>query len=293
MGSRARVVLYAPDEPTAARAASDAFEVMNRLEAVMSDYRPDSEAMRLGRMAPRVWRPISRDLLGVLKLSETVWAQSGGAFDVTVGPMTKRWRECRKSGTIPTDVELAELRGRVGFGNLRISALNSNAMFLQEDMSLDFGGVGKGYAAQAAVDRLGGLGHAACLAEIGGDLAVGAAPPGEEGWTVAIETGLGEGDRQELRLQNAGVATSGDAVQFVEINGVRYSHIVDPKTGLGLTERIAVTVIADRSDGGGGLADAAASAISVLGADQGRGLAKELGVRAYIVEAAPTDSAPE
>ncbi|MFT5422340.1 MAG: thiamine biosynthesis lipoprotein [Phycisphaerales bacterium] len=283
MGSRARVVLYAPNEPAAARAAADAFEEMARLEAVMSDYRPDSEAMRLCAKSPKVWHPVSRDLLGVLGLSERVWAASNGAFDVTVGPMTRRWRESRKAGTLPTESELADLRDRVGFGSLMISTLNSSVKLDRRGMSLDFGGVGKGYAAQAAVDRLTGLGHPECLVEIGGDLAIGAAPPGKRGWSIAIETGLGEGDREDLRLHDVGVATSGDAEQFVEIQGVRYSHIVDPKTGLGLTERIAVTVTADRSAGGGGMADAAASAISVLGAERGQAFAKKLGVRAFIV----------
>jgi len=283
MGSRARVVLYAPDEPSAARAAGEAFGEMGRLEDVMSDYRPESEAMRLCRSSPLAWHAVSPDLLGVLGLSERVWAASGGAFDVTVGPMTRRWRESRKAGTLPSEEELADLRARVGFGKLMISSLNSSVMLQRAGMSLDFGGVGKGYAAQAAVDRLIGLGHPACLAEIGGDLALGAAPPGEPGWSIAIETGLGEGDREDLLLHSVGVATSGDAVQFVELGGVRYSHIVNPKTGLGLTERIAVTVIADRTDGGGGLADAAASAISVLGAERGGAFAESLGVRAYIV----------
>ncbi|MFG0304752.1 MAG: FAD:protein FMN transferase [Phycisphaerales bacterium JB040] len=308
MGSRARVVLHAASEQDAAAAAAEAFGVMSRLEAVMSDYRADSEAMRLMRRSPRELHDVSVDLAGVLALSEWVWGLSDGAFDVTLGALTHRWRIARREGVLPSEEERAGLLGRSGMGLLELDEDSGRVRFGRAGMVLDFGGIGKGHAAQCALDHLRLLGHPDSLVEIGGDLVVGEAPPGLDGWTVAIETGLGEGDRETRVLSHAAVATSGDAEQFVEIDGVRYSHLIDPRTGLGLSERIAVTVVLrarylswygfeyqdwppDRPTRGllGGCADALASAISVAGARRGREIADAAGeyfeIEAVIVTA--------
>jgi len=294
MGSRARVVLHARTEEAGAAAATEAFAVMSRLEGVMSDYRADSEAMRLVARSPKVWHDVSQDLSDVLVLSEWMWVQSDGLFDVAIGPLTHRWRAVRREGALPSGEELGSLLERSGMDSLELDSDGAHVRFARPGMLLDFGGIGKGHAAQRALDTLRRLGYGDSMVEIGGDLVVGDAPPGEPGWTVAIETGLGESDRASRVLTNAAVATSGDAEQFVEIDGVRYSHIIDPATGLGLTERIAVTVILRRKDLHwygfayqdwppdrptyallGGMADAYASAISVAGVERGRAIAED------------------
>lgn len=296
MGTRARVVLHAESEDEAAAVATEAFRVMSRLEQVMSDYRADSEAMRLVARSPKVWHDVSDDLADLLTLSEWMCVQSDGLFDVAIGPLTHRWREVRREGALPSPEEVESLLERSGMDKLELDSDGAHVRFARPGMLLDFGGIGKGHAAQRALDTLRGLGHADSMVEIGGDLVVGDAPPGEPGWAVAIETGMGESDRVTRVLTNAAVATSGDAEQFVEIDGVRYSHIIDPRTGLGLTERIAVTVILRGKDLNwygfeyqdwppdrptyallGGMADAYASAISVAGAERGREIADEAG----------------
>jgi thiamine biosynthesis lipoprotein len=132
-------------------------------------------------------------------------------------------------------------------------------------MRLDFGGIAKGYAADEMVKALRSGGHSRCLVAAGGDIVAGEPPPDASAWDVAIAP-LGPGDLPPtLRLANAAVSTSGDAEQFVEIAGRRYAHIVDPKTGLGLTDRLAVTVVAPD----GTTSDALATAAAVLGPKRG------------------------
>jgi thiamine biosynthesis lipoprotein len=258
MGSRARVVLYAASEPVAAGAAEAAFEEMIRLEGVLSDYDPGSEAMRLCRAPAGVWHAASVDLVDVLEKSRGVWAASGTVFDPTVGPLTRLWRETRESGVLPPSGVLKEAMGRVGFEHVRSEP--GRVRLAREGMVLDFGGIGKGYAADRALEVLRELGHERAMCDLGGDLAVGGPPPGRAGWTLRVQSGLGK--EETVVVSNAGVATSGDLERFVEIGGTRYSHILDPRTGLGLTERVAVTVIAEEA----WLADALASAASVLDA---------------------------
>lgn len=258
MGTRARVVLHAPDEDSAAAAAGRAFAEITRLERIMSDYDPNSEAMRLCRAQHGAWHDVSPDLLDVLEKSRRVWKASAGAFDPTIGVLTRLWREARRTGELPAREKLDDARARVGLDKLRVDPDRARVLLERDGMRLDFGGIGKGYAAGRALDLLREMGHASALVEIGGDLALGEPPPGQSGWRIRVRTGLDD-DRQ-LVLSNVGVATSGDLDQSVEIGGVRYSHILDPQTGLGLTERIAVTAIAPEA----WLADALASAASVM-----------------------------
>lgn len=255
MGSRTRIVVYAENDPTEAVAA--AFDRIAQLESVLSDYDTGSETMRLTAAPAGEWRAVSPDLLDVLVRSRTLWAASEGAFDPTVGPLTRLWREARRSGRIPSEAELAVTRRAVGFEHIEIDRRASRVRLARDGMGLDFGGIGKGYAAGEALAVLQRAGYASSLVDLGGDLAIGTPPPGERGWRIAIATGLGT-ERVE-HLSHVGIATSGDLERFLEVDGVRYSHILDPRTGLGLTRRVAVTAISPQP----WFADAAASAASV------------------------------
>ncbi len=266
MGSKARVVLYAQDEQSAAIAAEHAFEELSRLNATLSDYDSSSEAMRLVELEPNQWHDASDDLVTILKLSQEVWARSGGAFDPTVGPITALWRPAFKSGTPPDSTLIQEALNRTGMNQIEIDSEHNRIRFAREGMRLDFGGIGKGFAAQRALEVLRSSGIRSALIDLGGDLALGEPPPGQPGWHVTIDSGLEV--LHEVRLANTGVATSGDLYRHIEIEGIRYSHIIDPRTGLGLTRRVAVTVIA----GEPWLADALASAVSVLGETESKAL---------------------
>lgn len=263
MGTPCRITLYALSEPQAAEAATAAFQRIAALEAILSDYRPDSEAMRLFQQSPYIWHDISPDLAAILRLSSHIHTATDGAFDPTLGPLTQLWRQSRKQAKLPDPDTLADARARSGMHLLEIDPDSDRARFTKTGMRFDFGAIGKGWAADQAIAVL-RMHHAqSVLIDFSGDLVAGDPPPGSpNGWLITVRDGLGES--RQITLRNSAIATSGDLEQYIEIDGLRYSHIIDPRTGLGLTQRRAATVIAPT----GALADALASAACVLGTQE-------------------------
>jgi thiamine biosynthesis lipoprotein len=282
MGTVFRIVLYAEDEAAARKAATAAFQRVAQLDAALSDYKDDSELMRLplaGQVSQPV--PVSDDLYRVLVTAQEIAARTGGAFDVTVGPLVRLWRRARRTGELPDPESLAQARQLTGYTMLRIDPKTRSVLLKRRGMLLDLGGIAKGYAAQEALAVLGRHGIHSALVAAGGDIVTGEPPPGEPGWRV----GVGSPPSQYLSLHHAAVSTSGDAEQHVEIGGVRYSHIVDPRTGLGVTGRSSVTVVAPE----GALADALATAASVLEPERALALVDSWnGVAAFFVRNSQT-----
>jgi FAD:protein FMN transferase len=275
MGVRVNITCYARDVGTAERACTAAFARFAELEAIMSDYRPDSELMRLCSKTPGVPVRVSRELFTVLERSQELARRSGGAFDVTCGPVVKLWREARKTGKMPSVSALADARRHVGYRRLVLHNASSTAELKMKGMQLDLGGIAKGYACDEALRVMRQHGVTRAMVEAGGDIAVSGAPPGEKGWRIegpALPGG-------EAVLANQAISTSGDAEQFVEIGGKRYSHIVDPRTGVGVTNRVQATVIAPN----GLTTDPLATALCVLGEAKGKSLARQYGARAWFV----------
>lgn len=252
----------------AEKAARLAFERIAFLEDVMSDYRPTSEVMQLCSKAGGRHVPVSKELLFVLKESTELARRSDGAFDVTIGPLIKLWRESRKSGMLPSKDEIFKAKRLVGWRKIIIDEKAGTVKLAIQGMRIDLGGIAKGYACDEAIKILKQQGIKRALVEMGGDIVIGDPPPKKEGWTIEIANA--DMENRTMLLSNCAISSSGDAEQFVEIGGVRYSHIVDPRTGVGLTNRIAVTVIAPS----GIIADGLATAISVLGEEKGRLFAK-------------------
>lgn len=268
MGLPFRVSLYAADEATARAGAEAAFARIAELNAVMSDYDSDSELGRLSRTAGEGRAvPVSPALWTVLAHAQTVAERSGGAFDITAGPLVNVWRRARRKQELPDAALLAEMRARVGWRKLRLDPGRRTAELLAADMRLDLGAIAKGFACDEALAVLRRRGLPRALVGGGGDMAAGDAPPGQPGWRIELaEPGTPDAPAaQTVCLKNRGIATSGDVFQNVEIGGVRYSHIVDPRTGLGLTDHSLVTVIAPD----GMTADALSTAVSVLGPERG------------------------
>lgn len=260
MGSKCRIVVFATSESDAAQACSAAFERISALNQSLSDYSPASEASRVFAARPGVWHPISEDLSEAIGKSMHVAAATDGAFDPTLAPLTKLWRSAKSNGRLPPSDLVESARNRSGFTLIGHDPARERVRFPSAGMGLDFGGIGKGLAADEALAVLRDHGLSVALIDFGGDLRFGDAPPDQpEGWSVQIRDGI-VGART-LRLANAAIATSGDTERSVVIDGVMYSHILDPRTGLGLRRRVAATVIADQ----GWLADALASAACVLG----------------------------
>ena len=268
MGLEVRIVLYA-DSALARTAARAAFDRIAELEDIMSDYRPESELRRLGSR-PGEWVPVSQPLFYVLARSVEIAEATEGAFDATVGPLVHLWRESRRTGRLPDSHALDSARALVGWRRITIDTLGRRVRLTMPGMRLDLGGIAKGYIIERAIAVLRERGVPSGLVEAGGDIALGDTPPGQRGWTVA-------GQDSTLLLANTSIATSGPQSQFAEIGGVRYSHVVDPRTGLGLTNGYGAMVIA----ADGALADALATALSVLGPERARRvLARYSGVTA-------------
>lgn len=245
MGTMFTLTLYATNEVSARTAADAAFTKVAALNQAMTDYDPESELMRLCRQPVGEPVRVSEELFAVLVEARRVAEISGGAFDPTIGPVVRLWRRARRTEVLPTPEQLEHARAAVGWQKLLLDAKNQTATLLATNMQLDLGGIAKGYAAAAALKVLREHGTRSALVAASGDVAVGDAPPGQKGWRVSIGTPFQrEGEARMLLLKNAAVSTAGDAEQFVVINGVRYSHIVDPRTGMGLTNRCQVSVIA-------------------------------------------------
>lgn len=210
---------------------------------------------------------VSPELFHVLKKGLEVSEQTDGAFDVTVGPLVSLWRRARKEKVLPPDKEIQAAKELVGWKLVKLNEDQRTVELKRNGMRLDFGGIAKGYIAQDISRVLKERGLNQTLVAVAGDIVAGDSPPGAQGWKVGIAPL--EQSKQNfsrlLLLKNSAVSTSGDAFQFVEIAGVRYSHIVDPKTGLGLTRRSSVTVLAPD----GTTADALATAVCVLGVERG------------------------
>jgi len=285
MGTIFHIELYATDDAYASKAAEAAFARAEELEQIMSDYREDSELMRLAREGARAPFPVSDDLYDVLAKSIRISGLSHGAFDVTIGPLVALWREARTTGRFPDSSDLAKAKALVDYRNLELDPVHHSVFLKHSGMKLDLGAIGKGYAADKMLALLQSRGLRLAMVVAGGEVAIGAPPPGEAGWKVAIDTADTQagGVPCTLVLHDAAISTSGDSKQFVEINGKRYSHVIDPHTGVALEGMASTTVFARDAS----ITDALGTALSVLPVAEGIRLAESLpGVAVYMVRRA-------
>jgi thiamine biosynthesis lipoprotein len=291
MGVPFKIILYAPNQETANAAFAAAFSRIAQLDRALSDYDPESELSRLSRTAPsEVGVRVSDDLWAVLARSQQLAAETRGAFDVTVGPYIRLWRRARRSKQLPSPERLLQARAAVGHEHLKLDARRYTARLLVPDMRLDLGGIAMGYAVDEALEVLRARGITRALVDASGDIGVGDPPPGQAGWTIDVAPLSADGPpARQISLAGAAVTTSGDAFQHVEIDGRRYSHIVDPRTGMGLTDRSGVTVIARDCI----TADSLATAVSVLGPREGLALVEKTPGAAALVVRATGNESPE
>lgn len=247
MGVPFRIVLYASSRNAAEGASSAAFQRIKQLNDIMTDYDSDSELSRLSQTSGQDKEvQVTPDLWNVLERAQELAERSQGAFDVTVGPYVNLWRFARRQGTLPDPARLAKARLAVGYTHMRLDKVHHTVKLMVPDMRLDLGGIAKGYAVDQALKVLVRLGIRSALVSGGGDLAVSDPPPEKEGWRIELPP-LDVTNAPPARfvlLDHAGLSTSGDLFQRLEANGRRYSHIIDPRTGMGLTDHSLVTVIA-------------------------------------------------
>ena len=291
MGVEFQIVLYAANEEKAEVALDRAFARIAELDKKLSDYDPESELSKLGdttkfdpgdgeHFATKPTK-VSDDLWTVLVEAQRVSADSEGAFDVTIGPLSKLWRRARRQRELPDAEQLSEARRAVGYQFLKLDQAEQAVQLLKPNMRLDLGGIAKGYAVDEALEELAKSGITRALARGSGDIAAGDPPPGEKGWRVGIAPlDPDQAPYRFVTLARQAISTSGDSRQHLIVDGNRYSHLIDPKTGLGISGRRSVTVVAPK----GMLADALDSAICILGPEKGMALAEKHGVALYMID---------
>lgn len=261
MGTKFVVLIDEDDRAKAEKGANAAFKECERLDMTLSDYESSSELVLFSESSRSEAKlKLSDDLFKVLSHGQDLAHETNGSFDITLGPLTRLWRIARFRKRMPLEEKLSSALARVGYQNLQLSAKEQTGTLSTPGMVLDLGGIAKGYAADRMLEKLRKRGLERCLVDAGGDLVIGAPPRGEKGWRVEIG-GQKHPALPILHLSNLAVATSGDLEQFVTLNGKRYSHLIDPATGLGLTTQCQVTVIAPS----GLQADSLASACLVMG----------------------------
>src|SRR5690242_13540705 len=263
MGSPFTISIFANDSAKAAPTAELAFHCADSLNAIFSDYIDSSELNRLNATSGQNrYVPVSAALFDILKYSIEAARLSRGSFDISMGPVVKLWRKARKEKKLPDADSLKNAMEKVGYKYIQLKVDQRSVWLEKKGMKLDLGGLGKGYVAQAALRIIQSKGFKSAMVNAGGKIAIGEAPPGRDGWRIGI-TVPEEKEKlmpQLLLLKNTSVATSGDIYQHLDINGKRYSHIIDPATGLGITWQRNVTIIAKDAT----ISDWLATACSVL-----------------------------
>ncbi|MDB5339487.1 MAG: rane-associated lipoprotein involved in thiamine biosynthesis [Planctomycetaceae bacterium] len=267
MGISFDISVYASDETVANEAAEAAYRRIRELNAIFSDYEPDSELNRLCKTAGTGRAiPVSRELWEIILASVALSEKSEGEFDITVGPLIRLWRKARRAKQLPDVEQIAAARSLVGYKLIKVDHQARTVELTKAGMQLDLGGIAVGYACDDVLKIFQQRKLTRVMIDGSGDILVGEPPPDQAGWIIGIAPATPDGPpSRQLSLKNAAVSTSGDVFQHIEINGVRYSHIVDPKTGLGITDRSTVVVVAKTCLA----ADAWSTTVSVLGPERG------------------------
>lgn len=268
MGTQFRIILYADTEAKAEELAEQAFARLDQLNQQLSDYLPESELNLLCRRAGENGKvALSKDLWEVLRLSSELARKSGGAFDVSIGPLSHTWRKAFKQRSFPAPAIITNAKQKVNHRWIKVSRNEPFVKLRKPGMQLDLGGIAKGYAADKMAEVLKEGSCTQFLIDAGGDLLLGAPPPERTGWRVATA----QRDQPPETLSHCAVATSGDTYQYLEWEGKRYSHIIDPRTGYGIINQQQVTVVAANAT----LADGLASTLSVMGAGKSHRLLRK------------------
>jgi FAD:protein FMN transferase len=286
MGSRIDFIVYSDRESKAKFAIESGMAEVERLTLLLSNYDSTSEISRVCEAPVGQWTAMSHDLATVLTQSRRWHILSDGSFDVTVGPLTSLWRASRKTKKLPGLSEIENAKQRCGWTSV-VWDSDSNVSLLKAQMQLDLSGIAVGYIVDMAFEKMVASGTPIVLINAGGDIRVGAAPPGSEGWRVTV-AGLGKTSPPlaMLRLRNCAITTSGDLNQFVEIDGHRYSHFIDPHSGNPIERRQSVTALAKTTLD----ADAGATALAVLGMHRASELFGQLPlIEAILVESSPNE----
>ena len=278
MGTFAEVTVYSNDEKTAGKAIEGALDEMGRMDRIMSNYKKDSELSRLNRNAVKAPVPCGAELLDVIEKSQYYSELSDGAFDITISPFVALWGFFDEKGHIPPNKEIDRLLPAVSYKNIVISKSvdpkKPSTVFLKNTQTqIDLGAIGKGYAVDKALEIIKKFGIDNACVNLGGNIYVLGASAGKNTWKIGVQHPRNKDEiLGYLELKNEATATSGDYERFFEIKGKRYSHIINPKTGMPVNGIIAVTIVAPT----GTEVDALSTSAFVLGPEKGLKLIRKI-----------------
>ncbi len=250
MATQFEITLYAPSDKFSATALADigmaALDRIDELERRISDWKVDSFTAKVNRLAATEPVEVHPDLLELLRISEEGYKQTGGVFDVTVGPLLKLWGVYRKEQHFPSQEEIQATLQNVGFDKVKVDYEKRTVQFTQPGVRLDFGGIGKGYALDVVAPMIKAAGIESALLS-GGDssyVAIGA-PPGTEGWTIVIDKLYpgAENFIDKVVIKDEAFTTSSGEGRVFEKDGKRFSHIFDPRTGDPVAETLGTMII--------------------------------------------------
>lgn len=280
MGTLVSLQGYCDNQEDIEDAFAAAEQRVNELAAILTDYDPKSETRQLATRALTENVRVSDELWQVLMASDHWHKKTGGAFDSSLGALTKLWRKYRRTRKTPPMDKITEATGRIGWNNVVLNKSEKTVLIQKEGLLLDFGAIGKGYIVDAAFEVLQRKGIQRCMVNISGNMRFGDAPPEREGWRIEVAP-LEKGGTplRRIQVENCSVATSGDLWQYIEIDGIRRSHILDPATGMGVLGPISATVITDTATN----ADACATAACVLGPEKSKKVLDEIDHLAILI----------
>jgi thiamine biosynthesis lipoprotein len=262
------IVAYGPDAQALAAAAAAALDEVDRIDRLMSHYKPESPLSRLNREAARGPVQVDAELFDFIAECLRYSRESGGAFDVTVGPLMKAWGFFRGEGRLPSEGELEQARGRIGYQHVILDHAPRTIRFDRPGMELDLGGIAKGYAVDRAVAVLRAHHVPAALVSAGGSTVYGlGAPPGRDAWEVALQDPVAASRTAfTVPVRDRAVSVSGTHEKAFEVGGVTYSHVMDPRTGRPVPDVLGVAVLTDTGTAG----DALDNALFVQGVTEAR-----------------------
>ena len=271
MGSAFNLIIVSADSNKANHLARKSYELVDSLNHIFSNYDSSSELSKINASAGLLPYKMSTAMLDLVQKSQYAYIQSKGAYDISIGPLSSLWRNARKAKLFPEASTVLATKKLVGLNQVKINKRLGTIFLPNANMQLDFGGIAKGYIAQWVINFLKANGIQQALADAGGDIVMSGAPLNQQGWLIGVN--LPETTDQllnkKLQLSNCSVATSGDVFQFIEYKGVKYSHIINPLTGYGVTNLRNVTIVAKT----GATADWLATACSILPIKEAKQLA--------------------
>ena len=271
MGSAFNLIIVSADSNKANHLAQKSYELVDSLNHIFSNYDSSSELSKINASAGLLPYKMSTAMLDLVQKSQYAYIQSKGAYDISIGPLSSLWRNARKAKLFPEASTVLATKKLVGLNQVKINKRLGTIFLPNANMQLDFGGIAKGYIAQWVINFLKANGIQQALVDAGGDIVMSGAPLNQQGWLIGVNLPETTDDllNKKLQLSNCSVATSGDVFQFIEYKGVKYSHIINPLTGYGVTNLRNVTIVAKT----GATADWLATACSILPIQEAKQLA--------------------